>query len=98
MWCKCPDKKRKKYLFNPSNDVLSDVLSDVLNDDERMLLGYIVKDPSAKQDWYSRESGFSIAKVQRVMKKLKDKGIIYRSGAKKNGFWVVEGGNDEGGL
>ena len=87
--------QENKTSSNPSNDVLSDVLNDALNEDEKRLLELIIKAPGATQDWYSKESGFSIAKVQRMMKKMKEQGTIYRLGAKKNGSWKVAGVNDK---
>lgn len=47
------------------------------------------------QDWYCEKTGFSIAKVQRIMKKLHEKGIIYRYGSKKKGMWIVKGVTDK---
>ena len=35
------------------------------------------------------QTGFSRRKVQRIIKKLADEGIIWRDGAKKNGKWRV---------
>lgn len=35
------------------------------------------------------QTGFSRGKVQRIIKKLTDEGIIWRDGAKKNGKWCV---------
>ena len=84
------ERGTNKTSFNPSNDVLSDVLNDGLNESDRTLLDLIMRAPSETQSWYSEEAGFSIAKVQRIMKKLQEQGIIYRQGAKKKGFWKVK--------
>lgn len=79
------------YKKNSINDRLNDVLNDGLNQGELELLTLITKASGATQNWYSEKTGFSIAKVQRIMKKLQENGIIYRYGSKKKGLWKVKG-------
>ena len=64
------------------NDVLNDVLNDGLNQSEQELLILIAVAPGMTKNWYSQKTGFSIANVQRIMKKLRGKGRISRGNRK----------------
>ena len=77
--------------LNYSTDSNKNHFNDGLNESEKELLTLIAIAPGEIQDWYSEKTGFSIAKVQRIIKSLKDKGIIYRQGSKKKGTWRVKG-------
>ena len=37
----------------------------------------------------AEKMGISRSKVQRMMKKLKEDGFIYRAGSKKTGYWAI---------
>ena len=52
----------------------------------------IIKEASyATQGFFAQEAGFSLSKVQRMMKKLQDEKIIWRNGSKKKGSWEIKG-------
>lgn len=80
----------KNKTSNKTSDKTSDeVLFEGLNDDEKILISVIRDYPEAIQDFYAKETGFSLSKVQRMMKKLQKEMVIRRSGAKKNGTWEI---------
>ena len=49
-------------------------------------MGYIV---IRVEVLYSKETGYSLSKVQRMMKKLQGENVIWRKGSKKTGSWEV---------
>lgn len=66
-----------------------------LNEEERIILETIIEQPRTSQEEMVDRTGYSRSKIQRIMKQLKNKGLIYRAGAKKNGTWIVIGITDE---
>jgi len=81
--------ERTAHRNKTSDKASSEALYEALNADEKIIVKLITGDPSIKQEEISKESGFSRSKVQRIMKKLSDSHVIYREGAKKDGFWRV---------
>ncbi len=73
------------------NKASNEALNEALNDDERIIVEIIRLSPKASQKEIVRKTGFSRAKVQRIMKKLVENNVIYREGAKKNGAWKMFG-------
>ena len=59
------------------------------NEAERQIINVIIETPSASQIEIAEMTGFSRSKVQRIMKELTKKKILYREGARKNGAWRV---------
>ena len=47
------------------------------------------KDPAITQGRISEVTGYSLKKVERLMKKMREKGMIQRVGSKKTGTWEV---------
>ena len=73
------------------NEALNDAISEALNDTERIIIEIIRKFPQASQKEIAKKAEFSRSKVQRTMKNLVEKKVIYREGARKNGVWRVTG-------
>lgn len=61
------------------------------NIDEQIIVEIIRLLPKASQREIVQKTGFSRAKVQRIMKKMIENKVIYREGARKNGIWKVSG-------
>ena len=78
-----------------SDKALREALNDALNEEERRILKAIIEQPRMSQEELVEKTGYSRSKIQRKMKQLKNKGFIYRAGAKKNGAWVVAGVTEE---
>ena len=78
--------------INKASDKAShDALNDALNESERLIVELIKANPSISQECMAERTGFSRSKVQRIMKKLSEDHVIYREGARKNGFWRISG-------
>ena len=71
------------------NKALNEAVSEALNEAERQIVSIIMEAPDASQIEIAELTGFSRSKVQRIMKELTEKRIIYREGARKNGVWRV---------
>ena len=74
-----------------SDEALNDAIGEALNDAERIIIEIIRKFPQASQKEIAEKAEFSRSKVQRTMKNLVEKKVIYREGARKNGVWRVTG-------
>ena len=82
---------RTVYGNKASGDAGNEALNDALNDAERIIIEIIRKFPQASQKEIAEKAEFSRSKVQRTMKNLVEKKVIYREGARKNGVWRVTG-------
>ena len=56
--------------------------------DKKILLS-IHSNPSLSAAEISERIGVSSRAVEKQMKKLKDLGIIFREGSRKNGMWII---------
>ena len=77
------DVRKNKTSNKASNKTSNEVLFEGLSDDENILLVIIKKAPYATQNFFAQETGFSLSKVQRMMKKLQDEKIILGNGSKR---------------
>ena len=83
-------------LYKEKNDTANDTANDTLNDTvklnktEMKILEIIIKNPSITQDEIAKEMNIAIITVKRNTNKLKEKGIIERVGADKNGHWEIK--------
>ena len=64
-----------------------------LNSDEAVIMAMIKTNPQISQKEMVTKSGFSRSKIQRILKALQGKKVLYREGARKNGYWrlILEG-------
>lgn len=58
-------------------------------DKENKIISYLKNNPSALTDEISLKTDIPVRTVQRIIKSLKEEGIIERVGSKKTGFWKV---------
>lgn len=58
-------------------------------DKENKIISYLKNNPSALTDEISLQTDIPVRTVQRIIKSLKEDGIIERVGSKKTGFWKV---------
>lgn len=72
-----------------SNESLNESLSVVINEEEKRILLLIEDNPHITQSEIAQKTGFYRTKIQRVLKRLSDNGVIWREGAKKNGTWRI---------
>ncbi len=73
--------------LNLENDTLNDTLK--LSDKERTVLEIIKDNPGIVIMEIVEKTGFSRPTVMRTVKSLKEKQILERIGAKKNGHWMI---------
>ena len=78
-----------KAPFIPADEGINEGINEGLSEDAKQLLACIRNAPKATQKWYAEETGFSVAKIERMMKKMREAGIIIRKGSKKNGMWEI---------
>ena len=71
------------------NESISESLSESLNSDEAVIMAIIKSNPQISQKEMATKSGFSRSKIQRILKVLQGKKVLYREGARKNGYWKI---------
>lgn len=95
-----PEYRNESFMLNAviRNGVLSGVINDengVTNDvikltkTEQLILDYITENTAATIDEMVAATGKSSSTIDRTIKKLKEKGVLKRDGANKNGSWIV---------
>ena len=67
----------------------SEALNEALNEEEKLIVNIVMSDPQINQGDIVKKTGYSRSKVQRLVKKLKEKEVIYRDGSKKSGLWRI---------
>lgn len=71
------------------NESISESISESLNSDEAVIMDIIKSNPQISQKEMVTKSGFSRSKIQRILKVLQGKKVLYREGARKNGYWKI---------
>ena len=74
---------------NNTNKASNESISESLNSDEAVIMDIIKSNPQISQKEMVTKSGFSKSKIQRILKVLQGKKVLYREGARKNGYWKI---------
>ena len=74
---------------NNTNKASNESISESLNSDEAVIMNIIKSNPQISQKEMVTKSGFSRSKIQRILKVLQGKKVLYREGARKNGYWKI---------
>ena len=72
-----------------TNESINESISESLNSDEAVIMAIIKSNPQISQKEMATKSGFSRSKIQRILKVLQGKKVLYREGARKNGYWKI---------
>jgi len=72
----------EKNTIKQGNDTLNETLKD-------RILGLVKTNASINQSVIAKELDVSLATIKREMKALKERGLLIRKGAKKDGEWLV---------
>ena len=56
---------------------------------EKKVLSHLLENPEATADDMAATIGVTKRTIERTLKKLQEKGLLVRSGAKKSGIWIV---------
>ena len=72
-----------------SNESINESISESLNSDEAVIMAIIKSNSQISQKEMATKSGFSRSKIQRILKVLQGKKVLYREGARKNGYWKI---------
>ena len=68
---------------------INGTLNESLTEDECLILGELIVNPSITQIELCERTGFSRRSVSRIFSKLKDSDYIERIGSNKSGYWKV---------
>lgn len=71
------------------NESITESINESLNSDESIIIAMIKTNPQINQKAMVTQSGFSRSKIQRILKRLQEKKLLYREGARKNGYWKL---------
>ena len=69
-----------------TNESINESISESLNSDEAVIMAIIKSNPQISQKEMATKSGFSRSKIQRILKVLQGKKVLYRECARKNGY------------
>lgn len=83
------DKAVVDVIKQNRNDGLNVGLNVGLNATEKKVISYVLENQDAKVDDMAIAIGVTKRTIERTLKKLQEKGLLVRSGAKKNGKWVI---------
>lgn len=75
--------------INNINEETYDELKNQLTDDEFSTLKIYKANKFATKDDVIKETGLASRKIDRIIKSLKEKGLLKRVGSNKNGYWEV---------
>ena len=81
------EKTITEYNHSIENDTLNDTLN--LSEKETLILNLIKADNHITITDLINKSGFSRPTITRAISSLKERNIIDRVGAKKNGHWII---------
>jgi fido (protein-threonine AMPylation protein)/biotin operon repressor len=70
-------------------ETVNETVNETTNETVKLILGLMRGNPAITYDEIAASTGKSRATVHRMIAELKTKGIIKRSGASKNGRWIV---------
>lgn len=76
--------KRSDLINDPKSDLINGSTNDPLN-----LVDLINANPSGSYDEYAKACKVSLSTIKRHLQNLKNKGVIERKGANKNGYWLL---------
>jgi len=76
------EESEEKNTIKQGNDTLNETLKD-------RILGLVKTNASINQSVIAKELDVSLATIKREMKALKERGLLIRKGAKKDGEWLV---------
>ncbi|MBC8563681.1 winged helix-turn-helix transcriptional regulator [Lachnospiraceae bacterium NSJ-37] len=71
------------------NKAENESINEALKSDEKMVLELIREDSRISQKIIVEKTEYSRSKVQRILKTLQEKGILYRQGSRKKGEWII---------
>ena len=74
---------------NNTDKASNESINESLNSDETVIMAMIKINPQISQKEMVKKSGFSRSKIQRILKVLQEKKVLYREGARKNGYWKI---------
>ena len=83
------NKASNESINESTNESINESISESLNSDEAVIMAIIKSNPQISQKEMATKSGFSRSKIQRILKVLQGKKVLYREGARKNGYWKI---------
>ena len=72
------------------NDVINEAINEVLTENESIIIKLITEDPEISIPQIAKNVNLSKATIDRAIKTLKEKDVLTREGAKKNGRWIIK--------
>lgn len=60
------------------------------DEEKKIIIAKMVENPRITIKAMSDYTGYSVRKVNRIIKELKEMGIVERKGANKTGYWAIQ--------
>lgn len=70
------------------NDTINGTINN-MGEDKKIIIAKMIETPHITIKSMSEYTGFSVRKINRIIKELKDIGIVERKGSNKTGYWII---------
>ena len=74
------------------NGIINGTINDI-DEEKKVIVAKMVENPRVTIKAMSNYTGYSVRKVNRIIKELKKLGIVERKGANKTGYWEIQNRN-----
>lgn len=74
------------------NGIINGKINDI-DEEKKVIVAKMVENPRVTIKAMSNYTGYSVRKVNRIIKELKKLGIVERKGANKTGYWEIQNRN-----
>lgn len=71
------------------NGTINGTINDI-DEEKKVIVANMVENPHVTIKAMSSYTGYSVRKVNRIIKELKELGIVERKGANKTGYWEIK--------
>ena len=71
------------------NGIINGTINDI-DEEKKIIVSKMVENPHITIKAMSSYTGYSVRKVNRIIKELKEMGIVERKGVNKTGYWEIQ--------
>ena len=88
---------REEDISKRENGIINGTINGIINgtingtdEEKKIIIAKMVENPRITIKAMSDYTGYSVRKVNRIIKELKEMGIVERKGANKTGYWAIQ--------
>ena len=80
---------REEDISKRENGIINGTINGT-DEEKKIIIAKMVENPRITIKAMSDYTGYSVRKVNRIIKELKEMGIVERKGANKTGYWAIQ--------